>query len=78
MMLAMLVMMALIKLDSPILIELMTETSFFLESGVNKNKGMMNTAYHIAHKGPTILICSYSLVFKPYKFSVSPPFAKPI
>ena len=58
---------------SPIFIELITVTSFFLRSGVNKNKGIMKTAYHIAHSGPTILMCSYSLVFKPYKFSVSPP-----
>ena len=63
----------LIKFVRPIFTELITVTSFFLRSGVNKNKGIMKTAYQIAHSGPTILMCSYSLVFKPYKFSVSPP-----
>ena len=46
---------------------------FFLRSGVNKNRGIINNAYQIAQSGPTILMCSYSLVFSPKRFSVSPP-----
>ena len=46
----------LIKLVNPTLMESKVVIGFFLRSGVNKNRGIINNAYQIAQSGPTILM----------------------
>ena len=53
------------RLVVPCFIEDKIDIWLLLVSGVNKKSGIMKNAYQAAHNGPIILICSYSLVFKP-------------
>ena len=53
------------KLVVPCLIEDRIDIWLLLVSGVNRKSGIIKNAYQAAHSGPIILICSYSLVFKP-------------